>query len=536
MAGIQQLSTPVIGSSANQPRQHRFPQREFGKTSVVKRSFQQQWFDRWPWLHYCEEKDLAFCFSCISVYQNNQLQAVHCLEKSFISTGFSNWKDTVAKFNKHEGSRCHKDAVLATVTLPAATRDISKLLSTQLAKERSERRKCFLKLLSNVRFLSRQGLAFRGDGNESDSNFMQLHSEDDSRPSQWIMQKTDKYTSGEMQNEMIKVMALCVLRKISAVLQKCLFLTVMVDETTDVSNTEQVVICIRYVDEHFEVHEEFVGLFEVASTRAENIFTAITDVFLRLNIPLSKVRGQCYDRAAAMCGSRSGVVTRLCAVEPRAVFTHFYGHSLNLACSDAIKQCKLMQDALDTSYEIIKLIKKSPGREAIFKKLKAEMDCDSPTPGIRVLCPTRWTVRAASLKSIIDNFEILIIAWEVSLERVKDTEMKARIQGVASQMMKFDFYFGISLGLLIMRHTDNLSKTMQRADMSAAEGQGVTSMTVTTLKSLRNNANFNLYWKKTTDAAANLNVSEPALPRRRKAPRRFDEGSTPTFHETVEDH
>jgi len=142
-----------------------------------------------------------------------------------------------------------------------------------------------------------------------------------------------------------------------------------------------------------------------------------------------------------MCGSKSGVVTRLHAVEPRAVFTHCYEHSLNLACSDAIKQCKLMQDALDTSYEIIKLIKKSPGCEAIFKKLKAEMDCDSPTPGIHVLCPTRWTVRAASLKSIIDNFEILVKAWEMSLERVKDTEIKARIQGVATQMMKFDFYF-----------------------------------------------------------------------------------------------
>jgi len=47
--------------------------------------------------------------------------------------------------------------------------------------------------------------------------------------------------------------------------------------------------------------------------------------------------------------------------------------------------------------------------------------------------------------------------------------------------------------------TDNL--TMQRADLSAAEGQGVTSMTVTTLKSLRIEANFNLYWKKTSDAA-----------------------------------
>ena len=237
-----------------------------------------------------------------------------------------------------------------------------------------------------------------------------------------------------------------------------------------------------------------------------------------------------------MSGSKSGVVIRMCAAEPRALFTHCYGHSLNLACRDAIKHCKLMRDALDTSYEIIKLIKKSPAREAIFKKLKAEMDTDSPNAVIRVLCPTRWTVRAASFKSILDNFDVLLKVWENCMEHVKDTEMKARIQGVATQMMKFDYFIGILLGLLILRHTDNLSKAMQRADMSAAEGQDITAMTVTILKSLCNNASFDLYWKKTAAAATNLDINEPILPRRQKGPRRIDEGSSPTFHETVEDH
>ena len=60
-----------------------------------------------------------------------------------------------------------------------------------------------------------------------------LRSEDNSKLVEWIQQKTDKYMSGEMQNEMIKVMALCVLRKIAENLQKSLFFTVMVDETTD---------------------------------------------------------------------------------------------------------------------------------------------------------------------------------------------------------------------------------------------------------------------------------------------------------------
>ena len=47
------------------------------------------------------------------------------------------------------------------------------------------------------------------------------------------------------ENEMIKVMALCILRQTAEKLQNSLFFAVMVDETTDVSNIEQVIICLR---------------------------------------------------------------------------------------------------------------------------------------------------------------------------------------------------------------------------------------------------------------------------------------------------
>ncbi len=34
----------------------------------------------------------------------------------------------------------------------------------------------------------------------------------------------------------------------------------MVDETTDASNREQVVLCICWVDANFEIHEDFISL------------------------------------------------------------------------------------------------------------------------------------------------------------------------------------------------------------------------------------------------------------------------------------
>ena len=58
-------------------------------------------------------------------------------------------------------------------------------------------------------------------------------------------------------------------------------------------------------------------------------------------------------------------------------------------------------------------------------------------------------------------------------------------------------------------------------------------MTVSTLRSLRNDASFDLFWQKITASAENLKIDHPALPRRRKAPRRFDDGPAPILQETV---
>lgn len=98
-----------------------------------------------------------------------------------------------------------------------------------------------------------------------------------------------------------------------------------------------------------------------------------------------------------------------------------------------------MQDTLDTTLEITKLIKKSPKREVIFRKFADDIKAGSP--GIHTLCPTRWTVRAEALTSISENYQALQSTWEAAKQATKDSEMRARITGVASQMERFDYFF-----------------------------------------------------------------------------------------------
>ena len=104
-------------------------------------------------------------------------------------------------------------------------------------------------------------------------------------------------------------------------------------------------------------------------------------------------------------------------------------------------------------------------------------------------------MRAASLKSILDNYEVLLAVWEESQGSPLDSETRAWIVGVEAQMDNFNFLFGVSLGALILTHSDNLSKTLQHKSMSAAEGQHIAQLTLSVLKSLRNQEKFELFFQ-----------------------------------------
>ena len=75
------------------------------------------------------------------------------------------------------------------------------------------------------------------------------------------------------------------------------------------------------------------------------------------------------------------------------------------------------------------------------------------------------------------------------------------------------------LGQLLFSHSDNLSRTLQKRDISAAGAQGFASMTLKTLEKVRNDADFYLFWLKVTKIANELGVEEPQPPCRRKTPR-----------------
>ena len=195
--------------------------------------------------------DSAFCYTCIKAIENNMI-SIKNSEKVFISEGYQNWENAATKnrgFDKHLSSGTHREANERLYLIPQMIEVVVEIISSCHADEKSTNRECLLKILSNVKFLARQSLPLRGTGDDCDSNFNQLYllrEEDNPILKVWRPKtKTNKYVHHEIQNEMMKVMALKILREIAYSVREADFYSIMCDEATDVANVSQLVVCLQ---------------------------------------------------------------------------------------------------------------------------------------------------------------------------------------------------------------------------------------------------------------------------------------------------
>ena len=78
--------------------------------------------------------------------------------------------------------------------LPQKCGDVSELINQQTVREHENNRRILGKIIQNLQFLGRQGIAIQG-ANDSESNFMQLlllRSKDDPSIILWINKKNRK--------------------------------------------------------------------------------------------------------------------------------------------------------------------------------------------------------------------------------------------------------------------------------------------------------------------------------------------------------
>lgn len=502
-----------------------FPSTVFGKKN---RSCQVSWFRNFSWLHYSKEKDSVFCMFCMK--HKGKLTAEHNLEEAFTSKGFSNWKKALKSFADHQQTKAHR-AALAYETVVPKCGDVLEITITEMNKKRLAERKYLLKIMDCIRYLARQGIALRGDNDNDNLTqlFKLLNGNDECTLKRLESDNHQrKYLHNDFQNELIELMARQVMSRKLASIRESQFFGVMADEYTDISNKELLSLCIRWFDESLDAHEDFLGYYELPDIKSETIAVMIKDALIRMQLPLQDLRAQAYDGASNMFGKKSGVSVKILAEQPKALATHCQGHSLNLGIKTTMNGSKIMKDVMGTVTEIISLVKYSPKRESLLGSIKDLVYFESHhtdhgidvAPTLNKLSATRWTVRGSSYQRIQNNFDPLMKLWDASLAAGKlDSEVKSRIIGVKNQMTKFKFFYGLNLSQRLFSISDNLSKALQKEDMSALSGFNLAGLTIETFKDMRTDKCAKLFFDAVSKKALSHSfIDEPKLPAKRKRP------------------
>ncbi|XP_025692021.1 uncharacterized protein [Arachis hypogaea] len=160
-----------------------------------------------------------------------------------------------------------------------------------------------------IRFLLRQGLAFRGNDETDDSinqrnflellNFLAQHNEEIDRAFKNAHGNL-KLRAPSIQKDIVRAAASETTKAIVNDLGDELF-AVLVDEACDISIKEQMSVCLRYVNKEGQVREHFLGLVHVSNTNALSLKLSLESLLETYNLSLSRVRGQGYDGAISSC-------------------------------------------------------------------------------------------------------------------------------------------------------------------------------------------------------------------------------------------
>ena len=87
-------------------------------------------------------------------------------------------------------------------------------------------------------------------------------------------------------------MAHKVLRSHISDVQSHKWYSILADETRDLSHREQMVICLRWVSNEYEVCEDLIGLVQLDNITSDTIYSVLKDSIVRLGLDFEDCTGQ----------------------------------------------------------------------------------------------------------------------------------------------------------------------------------------------------------------------------------------------------
>lgn len=390
-------------------------------------------------------------------------------EKTF-TAGVSDWKNISMLIKRHTSEACHINASARSECYGdiqlGKSESINKSLSDSSKVCVNRNRHILTRIVEVIVLLSKQNIPFRGH-TEINSNFFAIlnaFAQTDDVLAEHLANAhyNAKYTSPDVQNELINVCANQLKEQLLSDCRKCPFFAIMADEATDKSTKEQLSMCVRFVDENCNVREEFLGFVECTSIKGAALCENILAFLQEADLDVLKIRAQCYDGASNMSGKFRGLQALVRERSPHANYVHCKSHCLNLALVHS-SNIPCVRTMMSTVQDISFMFDYSAKRLVAFQN---ELSQDIATKEemahrtkLRTLCETRWSSRADALGTFKHAFPVVVHALETLQE---DRDEKAGLYLAA--ILRFEFIIALVVAEHILSSTVPLTNLLQKED------------------------------------------------------------------------
>ena len=220
-------------------------------------------------------------------------------------------------------------------------------------------------------------------------------------------------------------------KKLIESLKSSPYFSVLADECVDISTTEELSICCRWIV-NGKPEEHFLTVLYLCAQDAATISDAISSFLESKNLDYRKLIGQGYDGAATFAGELNGVQKRMRTLAAHSFYIHCACHRLQLASMQAANSVPEIKKMFGTMGDIWKLFFYSPKKAESLKAVQSVLKLpEKPSD-------TRWLSHECCVRAIYRELPALIVTLQQLYETSGDPEaydigaLLATYTGVAS--------------------------------------------------------------------------------------------------------
>ncbi|KAE9530501.1 hypothetical protein AGLY_010963 [Aphis glycines] len=270
--------------------------------------------------------------------------------------------------------------------------------------------------------------------------------------------KNTTYINKTTQNDLIDCCGNVISDKIIQKVHLSKFYSILADETTEVSISEQFSFGVRYFDSNTcSVREHFLGFTKVEHVTGEYLADTILQILKEKNLDLALLRGQGYDGAANMSGAFKGVQSRIASLQPLAFYTHCANHRLNLVLSKESTVLSIC-NTVGIITNIYSFLRESALKTQLLNEKITELFPHQKAVKAKKLCETRWVERHDGILHFLEILPAIIVTLdELSLSNYTGSNA----QSLSAAICKCEFLISLKILIKFLAITLPLSIQLQ---------------------------------------------------------------------------